>query len=218
MVIKNEKNPKQKIQYFTLKWTQNSESVRKATHKIPACKEHINKSISKLRSFSLAPAKMSALDARHRRERMLMLFIAQGWLPLPLYLRSSRSLTYSCSQRLSQAEDGLPRAVLEALGFALGKWTEICSLFPKASITNCLRQGQPPAKLLPSWLPVLGPLGATGQQFAGAHPPSPPYQLWDWPTAHAKHHQEPTLQKQQHKTWWNIGGKKHKQLPKLAGA
>lgn len=160
MVIKNEKNPKQKIQYFTLKWTQNSESVRKATHKIPACKEHINKSISKLCSFSLAPAKMSALDARHRRERMLMLFIAQGWLPLPLYLRSSQSLTYSCSLRLSQAEDGLPRAVLEALGFALGKWTEICSLFPKhllqiTSSKDNLQQGcSPPGYLcLVPWEP-----------------------------------------------------------------
>lgn len=99
--------------------------MRKTSHKIPACKDNINKSCSKLCSFSLAPAKMTAWDARHWRERMLMLFIAHGWLPLPLYLRSLQSLMYSCSQQLSQAEDSLPRAVLEALGFALGKWTVI---------------------------------------------------------------------------------------------
>lgn len=66
---------------------------------------------------------MTAWDARHWRERMLMLFIAPAWLPLPLYLRMSQSLMHSCSQQLSQAENSLPKAVLEARRFALGKWT-----------------------------------------------------------------------------------------------
>lgn len=43
-----------------------------------------------------------------------MLFIAHGWLTV---------LMYSSSQQLSEAEDSLPRAVLEVLRFALGKWT-----------------------------------------------------------------------------------------------
>lgn len=121
------------------------------------------------------------------------------------------TVTFSGRGRPSQGGAG-------GTGICFGKMDWNLQPFPKASITNHLQQGQPPARLLPSWLPVLGPLGATGLHFAGAHPPSPPYQLWHWPTAHAKHHQEPALQKQQHKTWWNIGGKKHKQLPKLAAA
>lgn len=156
---------------------------------------------------------MTAWDARHQRERMLMLFIAQGWLPLPLYLRSSQALTYSCSQWLSPAEDGLPMAVLEALGFALGKGTEICSLFPKhllqiTSGKDNLQQGCSP----PCYL-CLAPWEPQGCTFLGAYPPSPPYQLWHWSTAHAKHHQESSLQKQQRKTWWNIGGRKKNTTP-----
>lgn len=175
---------------------QNSEPVRKTSHyllrKFPACKESVNKSSSKLCSFSLAPTKMTACDARHWRERILVLFIAHGWLPF--YLRMSQSLMHACSQQLPQAEDSLPKAVLEARRFALGKWTltfavcfqNICCKTPAAGTTSskdmllpstcaqvsllgvlrlllCWRLFSPPSPYLPALPSIYSPHQATAR-------------------------------------------------------
>lgn len=107
------------------------------------------------------------------------------------YLRISQSSTYSCSLRLSQAEESLPRAVLEAQRFALGKWTEMCSLFPTCPFQTASSRHSPQQRL-----PVLSaqPWAAMGLCFASL----PPYQLGHQPAAHAKPQQ--ASQKQQYKT------------------
>lgn len=171
--------------------------MSKTIHKIPARKQNTNKSCSKLCSFPLAPAKMTAWDARHWREKMLMLFIAHGWLPLPLYLRSSQSLIYSFSQQHFEAEDSLPRAVLEELGFPWGKWTVMfvaCSQtvyykLPPAGTTSSK------AAPLPATCARLSPWEPWGCSFAGGssslhHPTSFGIHLLSAPTLRKKHHQK----------------------------
>lgn len=183
--------------------------MRKTTCKIPACKQNTNK-CSKLCSFSLAPAKMSVWDARHWRERMLMLFIAHGWLPLPLHLRSSQSLMYSFSQQLSEAEDSLPRAVLEELGFAWGKRTvtfvassqTVYYKLPPAGTTSSKAAASPATR---AWL---SPPRAMGLQLCWRlFLPPPSCQLCHPSTVHTKPRKETSSGKQQHKTWQHKGEK-----------
>jgi len=71
-----------------------------------------------------------------------------------------QSLIYSCSQQLSQAEDSLPRTVLEVLGFALGKRTVI---FAARSQTVCYKQppaGTTSSKPAPCYPGLSHPLGS----------------------------------------------------------
>lgn len=134
---------------------------------------------------------MTAGDARHWRDRMLMLFIAHGWLLLPLNLRNFKSSMYSCSQQLSEAEDGLPRAVLEALRLALGKWTVTFAACSQAVYYKLPAAGTTSSKAAPlpatcAWLFLLGAMRLCWRIFL---PPSP-YQLWHRSTEHTKPQQK----------------------------
>lgn len=138
---------------------------------------------------------------------MSVLFIAQGWLPLPLYLRMSKSLMHSCSQQLSQAEDSLPKAVLEARRFSLGKWTltflvcfqTVCCKTPAAGTTSSKDT------LLPSTCAQVSLLGGSPEAVAllGALLPSMtlPTSLAIHLQVHTKPHHKTQSEKQQHRTW-----------------
>lgn len=99
---------------------------------------------------------------------MSVLFIAQGWLPLPLYLRMSQSLMHSCSQQLSQAEDSLPKAVLEARRFSLGKWTLMFLVCFQTVCCKTLAAGTTSSKdtLLPSTCAQVSLLGGSPEAVA----------------------------------------------------
>lgn len=132
---------------------------------------------------------MTAWDARHCRERMVMLFMVHGWLPVPENLTNIFLLIESFSGRGEPSQGCAGGTVSKR--FALGKWTEMCNLSPMCLFQTASSRHSPQQSLLAQ------PWASMELCFAGSLASLPPYQLGHQPAAHAKPQQ--ASQKRQYK-------------------